>query len=68
MCGRALAYPGSNERVIKRVCAACWVHIVAHHVAAAGGVREHLGASDAGVSVSPGCLRGTRCRGDRRLA
>jgi hypothetical protein len=28
----------------------------------AGGLRGRLGASDAGVSVSPVCLRGRRCR------
>lgn len=67
MCGSALAYSCSNERVIKRVCIACWEQIVAHRVAAGGGVRGHLGASDAGVSVSPGCLHGRRCRGEHRL-
>lgn len=46
-CGSALAYPGSSERVINRVCVACWVQTVAHHVAARGGLRGHLGASDA---------------------
>jgi len=68
LCGSALAYPGSSERVINHVCVACWVQNVAHHVAARGRVRGHLGASDAGVSVSPGCLRGRRCTAERRLA
>jgi hypothetical protein len=31
-------------------------------VTADGGVRGHLGASDAVVSVSPGCLRGRNAR------